>query len=159
MFPHRVFFALPSGNKKRPGVPVWYISAIFSSHLFLAVFFLVDFLALFFFALFFLALFFFAVFLALFFFGAGTLAPFFLASDNPIAIACLRLFTFLPLLPLRNVPFFLRCIALSTVFCDFFEYLAIIIDYRYRSAKSYATAQQQKDNVDTLPHTHAMMIM
>jgi hypothetical protein len=28
--------------------------------------------------------------------GEGTFAPFSLASDNPIAIACLRLVTFLP---------------------------------------------------------------
>jgi hypothetical protein len=82
----------------------------------------VDFLALFFLEVF-LALF----FLALFFLGAGTLAPFFLASDKPIAIACLRLLTFLPLLPLRKVPFFFLCIALSTVLRDFFEYLAIIV--------------------------------
>ncbi|WP_158085157.1 hypothetical protein [Niastella vici] len=74
--------------------------------------------------LFLAVLFFFADF---FFFGAGTLAPFFLASDKPMAIACLRLFTFLPLLPLVKVPFFLRCMALFTDFCDFFEYLAITI--------------------------------
>src|SRR5689334_7092883 len=49
-----------------------------------------------------------ALFLEVFFFGAGTLAPFSRASDKPIAIACLRLVTFFPLLPLRNVPFFLR---------------------------------------------------
>jgi hypothetical protein len=33
------------------------------------------------------------------FFGEGTFAPFSLASDKPIAIACLRLVTFLPDLP------------------------------------------------------------
>src|SRR5215471_3425683 len=46
----------------------------------------------------------------------GTLAPFFRASDRPIAMACLRLFTFPPFppRPLRNVPFFRRRIALST---------------------------------------------
>jgi hypothetical protein len=94
---------------------------------FLAVFLRVDFLVAFFFVADFFALFFLADFFALFFFGGdGTLAPFSLASDKPMAIACLRLVTFLPLLPLRNVPFFLRCMALSTVFCDFFEYLAII---------------------------------
>src|SRR3954469_207729 len=48
----------------------------------------------------------------------GTLAPFFLASDNPIAIACLRLLT-LPPFPPRpdfSVPFFRRRIALPTLF-------------------------------------------
>ena len=34
----------------------------------------------------------------------GTLAPARRASDRPIAIACLRLVTFLPDRPLRNVP-------------------------------------------------------
>jgi hypothetical protein len=37
-------------------------------------------------------------------FLAGTFAPSFRAFDNPIAIACLRLVTFLPERPLRNVP-------------------------------------------------------
>lgn len=59
-------------------------------------------------------------------FLAGTFAPFFLASDKPMAIACLRLVTFLPL-PDRRVPFFLRFIALFTVSCAFFEYFAIVV--------------------------------
>lgn len=37
------------------------------------------------------------------------------ASESPIAIACLRLFTVLPDLPLFSVPRFLRRIALSTI--------------------------------------------
>ena len=45
----------------------------------------------------------------------GTLAPFFLASDSPIAIACLRLLTLLPLLPDLRVPFLRRRIALLTL--------------------------------------------
>ena len=46
----------------------------------------------------------------------GTLPPFARASDNPIAIACFRLFTFPPLPPgpERSVPFFRRRIALAT---------------------------------------------
>jgi hypothetical protein len=55
-----------------------------------------------------------AAFFAVFFFG--TLAPFFLASDNPMAIACFRDFTFLPLLPLFNSPLFISCIARLTFF-------------------------------------------
>ena len=45
------------------------------------------------------------------------LAPFFLASESPIAIACLRLLTRPPRPPgpLRSVPRFLRRIALATV--------------------------------------------
>src|SRR5215472_14810175 len=59
----------------------------------------------------------------LFFFG--TFAPFLRASDNPIAIACLRLFTLPPFPPLPdfNVPFFLRSIALFTRLPAAFPYL------------------------------------
>src|ERR1700722_20093999 len=55
----------------------------------------------------------------------GTLAPFFRASESPIAIACLRLFTTPPLPPLpeRSVPFFSRRIALSTLLPAAFPYL------------------------------------
>jgi hypothetical protein len=60
---------------------------------------------------------------AAFFFG--TFAPFALASLSPIAIACFRLFTVCPE-PLLSVPFFLRCIALSTVSWAFFPYFAIV---------------------------------
>jgi hypothetical protein len=56
---------------------------------------------------------------------AGTFAPFLRASEIPMAIACLRLVTFLPDLPEVNVPFFFLRIALATVFCAFFEYFAI----------------------------------
>jgi hypothetical protein len=36
------------------------------------------------------------------------------ASDKPIAIACLRLVTFLPLRPLFSLPRFISCISRST---------------------------------------------
>ena len=49
---------------------------------------------------------------AAFFFG--TLAPAFRASERPIAIACLRLVTLRPDLPLLSVPRFLSCIARFT---------------------------------------------
>jgi hypothetical protein len=85
--------------------------------------------ALFFDALFAGALFFDALlFDALFFdalFFLGTFAPSFLASERPIAIACLGLVTFLPLLPLLSSPSFISRIDLSTLSCDFFEYFAI----------------------------------
>src|ERR1700758_928934 len=57
-------------------------------------------------------------------FFLGTLAPFLRASERPIAIACLRLFT-VPPLPWRpdlRVPCFLRRIALATLFCAPFPY-------------------------------------
>jgi hypothetical protein len=59
----------------------------------------------------------------------GTLAPFFRASDRPIAIACFRLFTFRPL-PDLSVPFFLRRIALSTRFDAAFPYFRRLEDFR-----------------------------
>src|SRR5882724_1187738 len=52
-------------------------------------------------------------------FGGGTLPPAARASDNPIAIACLRLVTFLPDLPLFNLPAFISFITFST-FSDAF---------------------------------------
>src|SRR5260370_31213189 len=58
----------------------------------------------------------------------GTLAPFFRASESPIAIACLRLFTAPPLPPFpeRNVPFFLRRMALATVLPAALPYLRLL---------------------------------
>jgi hypothetical protein len=56
------------------------------------------------------------------------LAPFFLASDNPIAIACFRLFTFRPL-PDLSVPFLRRRIAVSTRFDAAFPYLRLPEDF------------------------------
>jgi hypothetical protein len=58
-------------------------------------------------------------FLAAFF---GTLAPRSRASDNPIAIACLRLLTLRPERPLFNVPALRFFIARSTLADAFFEY-------------------------------------
>jgi hypothetical protein len=54
----------------------------------------------------------------------GTLPPSLRASDNPIAIACFLLVTFLPD-PLFRVPSLRSCIAFLTFFCAFFPYLAI----------------------------------
>lgn len=57
-------------------------------------------------------------------FFRGTLAPFLRASERPIAIACLRLFTFPPLPPGpdRRVPRFFLRIALATLFPAAFPY-------------------------------------
>ena len=57
----------------------------------------------------------------------GTLAPFFRASERPMAIACFRLFTLPPLPPFpdRKVPFFFLCIALFTDLPAARPYLAI----------------------------------
>jgi hypothetical protein len=54
----------------------------------------------------------------------GTLPPSFRASDNPIAIACFLLVTFLPE-PLFNVPRLRSCIAFSTFLPAFLPYFAI----------------------------------
>jgi hypothetical protein len=53
------------------------------------------------------------------FLRAGTFAPDRRASDKPIAIACLRLFTLRPERPLRSVPRFRSRIARAT-FVDAF---------------------------------------
>lgn len=58
-------------------------------------------------------------------FGGGTLPPSRRASESPIAIACLGLVTFLPELPLRNVPRLRSCIALATLSDAFLPYLAM----------------------------------
>jgi hypothetical protein len=56
--------------------------------------------------------------------SGGTFAPFFRASLSPMAIACLRLFTFPPD-PLSRVPVFRRRMADSTLFDADLLYLAI----------------------------------
>src|SRR6266851_1968350 len=60
-------------------------------------------------------------------FFRGTLPPAFRASDNPIAIACFLLVTFLPDRPLFRVPSFRSCIAFSTLSDAFLPYLAMIL--------------------------------
>jgi len=55
----------------------------------------------------------------------GTFAPAFLASDKPMAIACLRDFTFFPERPERSLPRFISCIARLTFFCDVRPYRGI----------------------------------
>jgi hypothetical protein len=57
----------------------------------------------------------------------GTLAPDLRASDNPIAIACLRLLTLRPERPLFSVPFLRFFIARLTLLDAFFEYFRAII--------------------------------
>ena len=62
-----------------------------------------------------------------FLFRRGTFFPFCRASDRPIAIACFRLVTFLPLRPLLSVPFLRFFIARSTSFEALLEYLRAIL--------------------------------
>lgn len=69
--------------------------------------------------------FFAAVFFAADFFAGGTLPPFSLASESPMAMACLLLVTFWPEL-LFSVPFFFLCIALSTRLLAAFPYFEAI---------------------------------
>jgi hypothetical protein len=58
---------------------------------------------------------------------AGTLPPERRASERPIAIACLRLFTFFPERPDFSVPRFLSCIAFLTLEDAFFPYRAMVL--------------------------------
>jgi len=84
----------------------------------------------------------------------GTFAPFFRASESPIAIACLRLVTLPPFPPLpeRSVPLFSRCIALSTLLLAALPYFAIIASVRTNWARTLcfyrAPAQQHSANAD-----------
>jgi hypothetical protein len=57
----------------------------------------------------------------------GTFAPADRASERPIAIACLRLLTFLPDRPLFSVPVLRFFIARSTLADAFFEYFRAMI--------------------------------
>jgi hypothetical protein len=59
-------------------------------------------------------------------FRLGTLPPALRASDRPIAMACLRLFTVLPERPLFRVPRLRSCIAFFTFSPAFFPYLDAI---------------------------------
>jgi len=58
-------------------------------------------------------------------FLGGTLAPARRASESPIAIACFRLLTFLPELPLFSVPALRSCMTFLTFSDAFFPYFAI----------------------------------
>jgi hypothetical protein len=72
-------------------------------------------------------------------FFAGTFFPSLRASDNPIAMACFRLVTFLPLRPLFSLPCFIAFISRSTSLpadglysregLDFFELLFFAEDF------------------------------
>jgi hypothetical protein len=57
----------------------------------------------------------------------GTFAPAALASERPIAMACLRLLTFVLERPLFNVPALRFFIARSTLADAFFEYFRAMI--------------------------------
>jgi hypothetical protein len=59
----------------------------------------------------------------------GTLAPFFRASDNPIAIACFAFFTLRPDLPDSSLPRFILCMARSTLFDALGPYVRGIVVY------------------------------
>jgi hypothetical protein len=85
--------------------------------------FFADFRAADFFGVDFFAADFFVVFLAVL--RGGTLSPSRRASDRPIAIACLRLVTFLCEPPLRSVPALRSCMTFLTFACVFLPYFAM----------------------------------
>jgi hypothetical protein len=58
---------------------------------------------------------------------AGTLPPSRRACDSPMAIACLRLLTFLPERPLFNVPLFRSRMAFPTFSDAFLPYRAMVV--------------------------------
>ena len=89
-------------------------AVFFDAAFFVAAFLVVDFLVEAFFA-------------SLLLFGAGGIfAPSFRASDNPIAIACLRLFTLAPL-PERRFPSSIALTSRSTDFWALGPYFAMVV--------------------------------
>jgi hypothetical protein len=107
----------------------FFLVDFFVADFFVADFFVDDFLPVDFFVADFFVVFrppvdFFVAFFADFF---GTFPPARRASESPMAIACLRLVTFLPDLPLRNVPSLRSCIAFFTLSCAFLPYFAIVV--------------------------------
>jgi hypothetical protein len=80
------------------------------------------------------------------FFRGGTLPPSRRASESPIAIACLRLVTFLPEPPLRNVPSLRSCIARLTFACAFLPYFAIVSSLRSSGRPSSAAMRCSRCN-------------
>src|SRR5690349_22149241 len=88
----------------------------------------------------------------------GTLPPARRASERPMAMACLRLVTFLPDRPLRSVPALRSCIARLTLLCDFLPYrLAMLPPFaatgfapgarRLRSEEHTSELQSRRDLV------------
>ena len=88
----------------------------------------------------------------------GTFPPFFRASERPIAIACLRLFTVPPLPPgpLFSVPFFRRFIAPSTSFEALREYLAIGLSFvtRFESRRHQLSRVEREGRPAPSPAVH-----
>jgi hypothetical protein len=101
----------------------------------------------------FFAVFFFAVFrfLAAFF---GTFLPLALASDSPIAIACLRLVTFRPDRPLFSVPALRFFITRSTSVDAFFEYLRAIAFLRLSFAWSKVITGGMQSSAHVIVRLH-----
>jgi len=66
-------------------------------------------------------------------FFEGTLPPSRRASESPMAMACLRLFTFLPEPPLLSVPRFISCMLFSTLSEAFFPYLLAMQNLQRRA--------------------------
>jgi hypothetical protein len=84
-------------------------------------------------------------------FRDGTFPPSARASDNPMAMACFRLVTFLPEPPLFSVPRLRSCIAFSTFSCDFFPYFdamrCLLHKVRCRNCAHLAVAQSSSRKV------------
>jgi hypothetical protein len=90
-------------------------------------------------------------FFAPFFGAAGTFAPFFRASESPIAIACLGFVTFLPLRPDFNLPCFISRISVSTdlealglYFRDAF-FVALFLAVAMRRSSQHWEAEEREE--------------
>jgi len=84
-------------------------------------------------------------------FCRGTFPPSLRAWERPIAIACLRLFTFFPERPLLSVPLFRSCIALRTLSDAFFPYLATAHSFRYSPDRGLLESRLSR-SIDHTPY-------
>ena len=76
----------------------------------------------------------------------GTLAPFWRASERPIAIACLRLLTLRPERPLFNVParrFFIARLTLPEAFLEYFRAIEFLPVARNQSPQRVMVPKTQ----------------
>src|SRR5438552_12738600 len=93
-------------------------------------------------------------------FLAGTFAPALRASERPMAIACLRLVTFLPDFPLLRVPRFFSCMTFLTFDCAFLPYWAIVFSWAVRATYRIQRppAHLEQDGFQMFQREHGLRI-
>jgi len=90
---------------------------------------------------------------ALLFFLSGTFLPSSLASESPIAIACLGLVTFFPERPLFSFPSFISCITFPTFSEVSFEYLLAMMVVNFSGVNEKCVLTMDKNQAKTNGNT------